>query len=65
MKMKLVSIFLSAIVPLFLSADTSAETIPYNLHDEHDKTDIYAIPLDSSEEDLDDEEDDLEDSQKK
>lgn len=32
----------------------------YNLHDEHDKTDIYAIPLDSSEEEVNEELESLE-----
>lgn len=39
--------------------------IPYNFHGEIDKTDIYAIPLDSSEEEQEDELDELEQESKK
>lgn len=64
MKAKLISLFICSLAPLFLFAEPTTDKIPYNLHDEHDKTDIYAIPLDSSEEDQDEEEDDLEDIQR-
>lgn len=66
MKSKFISIFMCSIAPMFLSAAqpaVSQDKIPYDLHDEHDKTDIYAIQLDSSEEELDEEEDELEDLQ--
>jgi hypothetical protein len=38
--------------------------IPYNLRDEDDKTDIFAIPSDSSEEEQDEEMDELEQTEK-
>lgn len=40
------------LLPLFLCAaqPVSGGKIPYDLHPEHDKTDIFAIPLDDSEE---------------
>lgn len=40
------------------------EKIPYDLHGEHDKTDIFAIPLDSSEQEEEEEEENLEELQK-
>lgn len=66
MKLKLTSLFLFCFAPFVLNAHSAAEqdTIPYDLHDEHDKTDIYAIQLDSSEEELDEEENQLENIQK-
>lgn len=55
-----------ATVPFFATAaDTNtkpaanSEKIPYNLHPEHDKTDIFAIPVDDSEEEEDQEMADL------
>lgn len=35
------------------------ESIPYNLHDEADKTDIYDIPVQNDEEDIEEEMDEL------
>lgn len=61
MKAKFVSIFMCSIVPMFLSATQASvneDKVPYDLHDEHDKTDIFALQLDSSEEEEQDEEDD-------
>lgn len=37
------------------ASQIKSETIPYNFHGEADKTDSYAIPSDSSEEELDEE----------
>lgn len=66
MKSKFLSLLMCCFAPLFLCAAESTvkdDKIPYDLHDEHDKTDIYAIQLDSSEEELDEEEGQLEDLQ--
>lgn len=68
MKSKIVYFLLCCLMPLFLSADqpqpaAKDDKIPYTLHGEHDKTDIYAIPLDSSEEEEDEEEDELEEQE--
>lgn len=46
------------------STSTNQDKIPYDLHGEHDKTDIFAIPLDSSEEEEEQEEEELEELQK-
>lgn len=37
------------------SAQSKPNTIPYNLHEEADKTDSFAVGLDSSEEEQDEE----------
>lgn len=62
MKSKFFYIFCSLVSLIFSGAQLSAhdETPTYDLHDEHDKTDIFAIQLDSSEEELAEEEDELE-----
>jgi Spy/CpxP family protein refolding chaperone len=39
--------------------NSKPNTIPYNLHDEDDKTDVLAIPSDSTEQEQEDEMDDL------
>ncbi len=67
MKSKFVFILMSCFLPMFLSATETANSedkIPYDMHGEHDKTDIFAIQLDSSEEEQDEEEEELEDLQK-
>lgn len=56
-----------ATFPMLLSATQPAvneDRIPYDLHPEHDKTDIFAIPVDMSEEEEEQEEEELEELQK-
>jgi hypothetical protein len=58
MKSKLLSFFIFCALPLCLSATdetipqkgSGTQNIPYDLHKEHDTTDIFAIQLDESEE---------------
>lgn len=67
MKLKLISTFILSFIPIVLCQNQLSayeDKIPYDLHDEHDKTDIFAIQLDSSEEDLDEEEEELEELEK-
>lgn len=44
---------------------TQSKEIPYNLHDEADKTDIFAIPSDSSEEEQEEEMNELKELEQK
>lgn len=66
MKSKFLSIFCSTIFSMLCFTQLSAhdDTIPYDLHPEHDKTDVFAIQLDSSEEELEEEEEELEELEK-
>ncbi|BBI16349.1 hypothetical protein [Neochlamydia sp. S13] len=71
MKLKLVSILLYTMIPMLVTAapaaDQSAvteEKVPFNLHSNPDTTDVFAIPLDSSEAELDGEEEELQELQK-
>jgi hypothetical protein len=54
MKKNVLCALLFCAAPLFVNADATTdnnlEHIPYDLHREHDTTDIFAIPLDDSEE---------------
>ena len=70
MKSKLIFMLICSIPMLMIAAQPASQSttneskIPYDLHPEHDKTDVYAIQLDSSEEEQDEEEQELEDLEK-
>ncbi|QLH36114.1 MAG: hypothetical protein HWD61_08260 [Parachlamydiaceae bacterium] len=65
MKQKLISTLLFSVTPFicFANSTESSDKIPYTLHAEHDKTDIYAIPVDSSEAEEEEEQEHLEEIQ--